>query len=166
MAKVVTLGTDAAGQSQGRHSGQRKGRHSGHGFSQLKAKSSLKPWPRPLLWVQIQPGEVMAVTLAMDATRVLGQMNMAKLELSYQTLPSSSIALQFLLGLIGKKAVFLQGWEGISVASWFLLTSTFQDERQLVDSRRREPSGPSQTARSRVSVDMAPWFWKGYNWGH
>ncbi|PQM38734.1 hypothetical protein Pyn_06352 [Prunus yedoensis var. nudiflora] len=74
----------------------------------------------------------------MGATGVLSQMNMAKMESSYQTLPSSSIALQFLHGLIGRKVIPFQGREGISVTSWPWLTSTFQDERQLVDSGGRK----------------------------
>ncbi|PQQ12353.1 hypothetical protein Pyn_24314 [Prunus yedoensis var. nudiflora] len=82
------------------------------------------------------PAMVRAVTPAMDATGALSRINTAMLGSSYQALPSSSVALQFLLGLKGREVISLQGWEGTSAASWFWLTSIFQDERRLVDSRR------------------------------
>ncbi|PQM42182.1 hypothetical protein Pyn_23295 [Prunus yedoensis var. nudiflora] len=125
MAKAVTLGTGAADLKPSRHSGHGQGRHSGHGCSRVEAKaitqamaeavtlgtgaaglkprSSLRPWPRPSLWARVQPGEAKAVTLAMGTAGVLSQMDMAKIESSCQTLPSSSIALQFLHGLKGRK---------------------------------------------------------------
>ncbi|CAL2227980.1 unnamed protein product [Prunus armeniaca] len=86
---------------------------------------SLRPWPGPSFWAQMWLGEIRAVTPAMGATEVLSQTNVAKLESSYQALPSSSIALQFLHGL-----------EGISATPWPWPMSTFQDEGWLVDSRR------------------------------
>ncbi|PQP99322.1 hypothetical protein Pyn_18497 [Prunus yedoensis var. nudiflora] len=128
MAEAVTLGADTTGRSWGRHPG--------HGFSRLKAKASLRPWPRPLPSVQIQPDVGKTIAPAMCTAGEPSQMGMAKIKSSRQVFPSSSIALQFLLGLIRREAVLLQGWEGISATSWPWLTSTFQDGRQLVSSRR------------------------------
>ncbi|PQQ06133.1 hypothetical protein Pyn_36328 [Prunus yedoensis var. nudiflora] len=59
----------------------------------LKLRPSLRPWPGPSFWTWVRPGEARVVTLATGATGVFGQMNMARLESSYQALPSSSIAL-------------------------------------------------------------------------
>ncbi|CAL8136586.1 unnamed protein product [Prunus armeniaca] len=62
------------------------------GETGLQSRSSLRPWPGPSFWAQLWLGEARIVTPAMGATKVLSQTNVAKLESSYQALPSSSIA--------------------------------------------------------------------------
>ncbi|CAL2239076.1 unnamed protein product [Prunus armeniaca] len=117
------------------------------GAAGLKPRPSPRPWPRPSLRTWVKPAKVRAViptmgeavTLDMGATEVLSQTNVAKLESSYQALPSSSITLQFLHGLIRRKVILPQGREGVSATSWPWPTSTFQGEGWLVDSRRGKP---------------------------
>ncbi|CAL2239317.1 unnamed protein product [Prunus armeniaca] len=59
------------------------------GETRSRSRSSLWPWPGPSFWTQLWLGEARAITSVMDATKVLGQTDMAKLEPSYQALPSS-----------------------------------------------------------------------------
>ncbi|CAL2247492.1 unnamed protein product [Prunus armeniaca] len=98
------------------------------GETGLQLGSSLRPWLGPSFWAQLWLGEARTVTPAIGATKVLSQTSVAKLESSYQALPSSSIALQFLHGLIRRKVILPQGREGISATPWPWPTSTFQDE--------------------------------------
>ncbi|PQQ02378.1 hypothetical protein Pyn_29881 [Prunus yedoensis var. nudiflora] len=56
-------------------------------------------------------------TSTMSTVGVLSQTDMAEIRSSYQTLPSSSIALRFLHGLKERKVIPLRGWEQISATS-------------------------------------------------
>ncbi|CAL8089440.1 unnamed protein product [Prunus armeniaca] len=92
----------------------------------------------------------------MDATKVLGQADMAKLESSYQALPSSLIALRSLRGLIRRKVILPQGWEGISATPWLC------PERRIVVGQKEGENHLDQ-ATMQGSVDIAqPWFWRSY----
>ncbi|CAL8152709.1 unnamed protein product [Prunus armeniaca] len=75
------------------------------GETRSQSRSSLWPWQGPSFWAQLWLGEARAVTPAMGATKVLAQTDMAKLESSYQALPSSSIALRSLRDLIRRKVI-------------------------------------------------------------